>query len=75
VKVDKCLCYDKSALYADMGVIKCQYCTGAVDRVRARRFIEANIMKREIKEKNRHEPFTNDYIGGIRRSREKRGAE
>lgn len=32
---EECFCDIESALYNDMGVVKCQYCMGAVDKERA----------------------------------------
>jgi hypothetical protein len=42
-----CKCDIPSAVYDDMGTIKCQYCMGRVDDERAKKFIEYNTPKKE----------------------------
>ena len=44
-----CNCDIESALYDDMGEIKCSYCMGIVDDKRAKKFIEFNTSRKETR--------------------------
>ena len=42
-----CNCEIKSAMYNDMGEIKCSYCMGIVNDERAKKFIEFNTSQED----------------------------